>query len=225
MKDIIGQGVRASLIVVVTGLASVAHATNSSEVESRSFSVPSDGSKPTQYVTHGVRMGSGKLAVLQGMRSDELKARHQEYCKSSGGRDAYDETINVIGEDVVDVIVCQQEQSDTPASEVGTATITPYYTPSITLVPPNRNAPVNSNYTLDGYMHYSTNAGGEYSLAMAADKCSISNGGIVGSNVYNGRLNIRVVCVSHNAGTWPVYLNGCIPGLCATAIGEVRARH
>ncbi|MGX1201133.1 hypothetical protein [Marinobacter sp. MBR-105] len=109
MKDIIGQGIKASLIVVATGLAGVAHATNSNEVESRSFSVSSDSSEAKQFVTHGIRMGNGKLAVLQGMRSAELKARHEEYCKSSGGRDAYDETINIIGEDVVDVIVCQQE--------------------------------------------------------------------------------------------------------------------
>jgi len=224
VKYIIDQGVRVSLFIFTVGLAGTTYANAGDQVESRSFTVPSDNSEVNEFATHGVKMANGKMAILQGTRSDALKARHEEYCSFAGGRDVYDETVNIVGEDVVDVIVCHQEESDT-AKSGPESVVTPYYTPSISLVPPNKNVPVNSNYTLDGYMHYSTNAGGEYSLAMAADRCSISTGGIVGSNVYNGLLNIRVICVSHIAGTWPVYLNGCIPGLCATAIGEIRARH
>lgn len=90
-------------------------------------------------------------------------------------------------------------------------------------VPPNRDVPVNINYRLKGYVEYYTDDGGFYSNSMQADQCKISGSGTVGSNT-KGTFYIHVLCVSHNSGTWPVYLTSTIPGLTAQAVGEIRAQ-
>lgn len=200
----------------------VSYASDQNDVESREFVISVEEGVNKKFFTHGVKLANGKLVLMKDMRSDDLERMHKEYCNSIGGEDIYDETTNIIGENVVDVIVCQIEGRSAQV-EKSSEIISALYTPSISLVPPSKTIPVMVNYNLDGYMYYSTGAGGEYSLNMVADQCAISNGGLVGSNVYNGVLNVRALCVAQNPGTWPSYLNGCIPGLCATAVGEIRA--
>lgn len=97
-----------------------------------------------------------------------------------------------------------------------------YWPPALNLIPPNREVPIEISYRLAGYVEYYTDEGGFYSNSIQADKCKIARGGTVGSNV-KGVLYIGVLCVTHNSGTWPVYLTSTIPGLTAQAVGEIRA--
>lgn len=184
--------------------------------------------------------GNGTYTLIPGQRPADLKAIHEDICASVGGEDVYDESITTVSADVIDVAVCnitdrkalmdlERTEAENRASvgvnaegdEVSTSGL--YFPPALNLIPPNRDVPVRINYRLRGYIEYYTKNGGRYNASMQADKCGINNSGTVGTNA-KGTLYINTLCVSHEPGTWPVYLNACIPGLCAQATGQIRAR-
>lgn len=176
-------------------------------------------------------------------RPQKLVDIHENICQSVGGKDVFEKTTIMASDAVQDVTVCEitdpkemakiaKENPGTrvsagkPRGHESTAAVTTtglYWPPALSLIPPNRDVPVNINYRLKGYVEYYTDDGGFYSNAMQADQCGISTSGTVAGNT-KGTLYINVLCVSHNAGTWPVYLQSSIPGLTAQAVGEIRAQ-
>lgn len=176
-------------------------------------------------------------------RPKKLVDIHEDICQSVGGKDVFEKMTIMASDDVQDVTVCEitdpeemaKIASENPGARVSagkprghesTAAVTTaglYWPPALSLIPPNRDVPVNINYRLKGYVEYFTDDGGFYSNAMQADRCGISTSGTVASNT-KGTLYINVLCISHNAGTWPVYLQSSIPGLTAQAVGEIRAQ-
>jgi hypothetical protein len=217
-----------------------AYAETGPQMVEREFYVPTEGGV-TQYIKqHSFKNSNGTYTLIAGQRTEQLKSIHEQRCASIGGKDVYDESVITVSEDVADVTICQNEQvrgddqrgSDfvaTDQSQTNAASSLSYgnhyFPPAITLVPANRNVPVMSNYNLRNYMYYSTrpDTRGRYFMNMIADNCSMSTGGTVGTNVFKGKLALVVTCLSHNPGTWPVYLNGGIPGVSGTAVGEIRA--
>lgn len=208
-----------------------------SGIVEREFAVPAAGGT-IEYITQkSFRNSNGTFTLVAGQRSDQQKRIHAERCASVGGKDVFDESLITVSEDVADVTVCQTEDGlgndatmiEKNQSQVITSSSLTYgnhyFPPAITLVPPNRNVPVLTNYNLTNYMYYSTGSdgSGRYYMNMVADNCSMSTGGTIGSNVHRGKLTLFVTCISHTAGTWPVYLNGGIPGVSGTAVGEIRA--
>lgn len=209
-------------------------------VVEREFYVPTEGGVIQYIKQKAFENSNGTYTLVAGQRTERVKNIHEQRCASIGAEDVFDESVITISKDVADVTVCKDETKNgskrvapdlTDSDQSQTITSSSlgygnhYFPPAITLVPANRDVPVMSNYNLINYMYYSTNSdgSGEYYMNMVADKCGASTGGLVGSNVFKGKLTLFVTCLTHNPGTWPVYLNGGIPGLSGTAVGEIRA--
>lgn len=187
--------------------------------------------------------GDGFYTFARDGRPEKLVEIHRNICEEAGGEDVFGKGTIMASDAVQDVAVCkitdpkamEKITRENPGNRVSAGKPTGqdtksavttsglYWPPALNLIPPNRDVPVNINYRLKGYVEYYTDDGGFYSNSMQADQCSISRSGTVGSDT-KGTLYINVLCVSHNSGTWPVYLTSTIPGLTAQAVGEIRAQ-
>lgn len=186
--------------------------------------------------------GNGTFTLIPGQRPTDLKALHEDICSSVGGIDIYDETTTSVSEDVIDVAVCDITDPKALAKiakskdlvrasagkgEVkvpsGISTQAVYWPLGLNLLPANRNVPIGPIYRLTSYIEYWTKNGGTFYLSQRADKCTIASNRWVSSNA-KGTTYIVAQCMTNIPGTWPVYLNASIPGLSASAVGEIRAR-
>ncbi|MBB5321896.1 hypothetical protein [Marinobacter oulmenensis] len=228
--------------IVATSLASAGVVASDKETE-RQVLVEDRYGGQHQVTQKVYEHGDGFYTFVRNARPEKLRNIHQDICQSVGGVDVFDKGTTMVSQGVLDVAICKitdrkaidrittanpgkQFSAGEPAdqkTEMITANSGLYWPPALNLIPPNRDVPVNINYRLNGYVEYYTKDGGFYHNSMQADKCGISRSGTIGSDA-RGMLYINVLCVSHNAGTWPVYLSSTIPGLSATAVGEIRAQ-